>query len=126
GDVDMKKVFVCAFDMESEASGEILFVADHHVHVLGDLSIDRLRAFLTTNTLPQGGTIVKVVRNNGPVLLGFLDAFNHQRRRGVAEGGEDAAGVQPADSQLAKNVVPIEVARFELARGGAAAVRNSH
>src|SRR6266550_1505055 len=112
--------------MESEASGEILLVADHHVHVLGDLLVDRLRAFLTTNTLPQGGTIVEVVGNNGPVLLCFLDAFDHQRRRGVTERGEDPAGVQPADSQLAKDVVPSKVAWLELAGGGVAAVRNPH
>src|SRR5439155_18409026 len=118
--------FVRAFDVESEASREILLVADHHVHVLGDLLVDRLRAFLTTNTLPQGGTIVEVIGNNGPVLLCFLDAFNHQGRRGVTERCEDTAGVKPAHSQPAENIVPIEVARLELARGGVAAVRNPH
>src|SRR6266516_1739889 len=112
--------------MEAEASGEILLVPDHHVNVLGNLLVDRLRAFLTANALPQGGAIVEVVGNDGPVLLGFLDAFNHQRWRGVAERGEDTAGVKPAHSQLAKDVVPIEVARLELARGGIAAVRNPH
>src|SRR5258705_14013163 len=49
-----------------------------------------------------------------------------QRRGGWAELSEDPAGVQPADSQLAEDVVPIEVARFKLARGGVAAVRNPH
>src|SRR5947209_1449156 len=112
--------------MKAETSSEILLVADHHVNVLGDLLVDRLRAFLTANALPEGGTIVEVVRNNGPVLLGFLDAFNHQRRRGVTERGEDTAGVKPTHSQPAEDVVPIEVARLELARGGVAAVRNAH
>src|SRR2546425_8789584 len=107
--------------MEAETSGEILPVADHHVDVLGDLLVDCLRAFLTANALPKGGTIIEVIGNYGPVLLCFLDAFNHQRRRGVTERGEDTAGVKPTHSQPAEDVVPIEVARLELARGGVAA-----
>src|SRR5207249_1508429 len=57
---------------------------------------------------------------------GFLDACNHQRRRRVAERGEDAAGVEPADPELAEDVVPIEVARFELAGRGISAIGNPH
>ena len=34
--------------------------------------------------------------------------------------------MQPADSQLAKNIVPIEVPRFELAGRGIAAIGNPH
>src|SRR5438552_19211903 len=110
--------------MESEASGEVLLIPDHDVHVLRDFLVDRLCAFLTADALPEGGAIVEIVGDNGPVLLGFLDAFNHQRRRGVAERGEDTAGVKPAQSQPAENIVPIKVTGPELARGGLASVRN--
>ena len=37
------QVVVRAFDLEAEAGGEILLVADHHVHVFGDFPVHLLR-----------------------------------------------------------------------------------
>jgi hypothetical protein len=34
--------------------------------------------------------------------------------------------VKPANAQLSKNVVPVEIARLELAGGGVATVRNAN
>src|SRR5439155_2423151 len=44
----------------------------------------------------------------------------------VAEGCENAASVEPACGEFAEDVVPIEIAGFELAGGGVAAVGNSY
>ena len=69
--------------------------------------------------------VVQVVGNDDAVLAGFLDGFDDQERGGVAEGGEDAAGVQPARAEFAEDVVPVEIAGLELAGGGMAAVGNA-
>ena len=61
-----------------------------------------------------------------PCLPGRLDGLDDELRRGVAQRGEDAAGVQPAHAELAEDVVPIEIARLELAGGGVAAIGNAH
>ena len=60
-----------------------------------------------------------------PYCFGLVDGLDDELRRGVAEGGEDAAGVQPPDADLAEDVVPVEIAGFELAGGGVAAVGNA-
>ena len=39
-----RDVLVQPLDLEAEAGGEVLLVADHHVDVLGDLAVDLLRA----------------------------------------------------------------------------------
>ena len=61
-----------------------------------------------------------------PCSARLLDSFDDQERGGVAQGGENAAGVQPARAEFAEDAVPVEVARLELAGGGMAAVGNAH
>ena len=46
-------MFVRAFDLEAQASREILFIADHHIHVFRDLLVDLLRAFLAADRFPK-------------------------------------------------------------------------
>ena len=72
--------------------------------MLGDLLVDLLRAFLAADGFPKRRTIVEVVRNNGAVLLGLLNALDDESRRGVAKRRKNAAGVKPADALLAENV----------------------
>ena len=94
--------------------------------MLGDLLVDLLRAFLAANGFPKRGTIVEVVRNERPMLPGRLHRLDNQRRSRIAQGGENAAGVQPARAEFAEDVVPIEIAGFELTGSGVAAVGNAH
>ena len=119
-------MFVRAFDLEAQASCEILFIADHHVHVFRDLLVDLLRALLAANGLPQRRTVVEVVGNNRAVLLGLLDALDDQLRGGVAERRKNTAGVQPTHAEFAEDVVPIEIAGLELRCRRVAAVGNAH
>ena len=69
--INVKKFFVGAFDLEAQAGGEVLLVADHHVHVLGDFAVDFLGAFFAADALPQAGAVIEVVGNDGPVLCGL-------------------------------------------------------
>src|SRR6185437_11681181 len=124
--INVQEVFIRAFDLEAKAGRKVLLVPDHHVYVFGDLLVDLLRAFLSTDGFPKRGTIVEVVGNNRPVLLGLLDGFDDKLGRSVAQCSENAAGVQPAHAEFAEDVVPIEIARLELAGGGVATVGNAH
>ena len=58
--------------------------------------------------------------------MGGADRFQHQGRRGIAQSGKDSAGMEPADSEFAEEVIPIEIARFQLAGGAVPAVGNAH
>src|SRR5439155_9608381 len=120
------QVFVRALDLKAEAGGEVLLVADHHVHVPGDLAVDLLRLLLPADRFPQRGPIIEVIGNQRAVLLGLLHRLEGQPRRGIAEGGEDATGMQPARAELTEDMVPIEVPGLELAGGRVAAVGNTH
>jgi hypothetical protein len=83
GDVDAGDVFfVHSFYFEAEAGGEVLFVANHDVNILGDLAVDLLGFGLSADGLPKARAIVKIVRNDGAVLLGDLAGFD--RELGVA------------------------------------------
>src|SRR5699024_8270549 len=73
GGVQIGEVFVHAFDLESEAGGEVLFVADHHVDRRGDALIDLLGLGLAADRLPQARPVVQVVGDHGAVLLGGRD-----------------------------------------------------
>ena len=44
-ELDVRDIMIHAFDFETERRGEILFVADHHIHVFRNLAVDlpRLR-----------------------------------------------------------------------------------
>ena len=48
----VEAVVVDARDLEAEAGGEVLLVADHDVDVLGDLPVHLLRPGLATDGLP--------------------------------------------------------------------------
>ena len=48
------------------------------------------------------------------MLFGLLDALDDEWRRGVAESRKNTARVQPARTELAEDVVPVEIAWLEL------------
>src|SRR5690606_416714 len=118
--------FIHAFHFKSETRSKILFVADHHVHELRNFAIHFLRAFLSTDAFPERRPIIQIVADDRAVFLCGLNGFNYKFRSGVAERGENAAGMQPAHAEFSENVIPIKIAGLELAGGGVAAIRNSH
>src|SRR5688572_8193195 len=57
------------------------------------------------------------------MLFRGLHRLDRELGGGGGERGKDSAGVKPAHSKLAEDVIPIEFARLELRRRGIAAVR---
>ena len=57
-----------------------------------------------------------------PCGLGLHQGFLDDGRGGVGEGGEDAAGMQPADAALGEEIVEIDIAGLHVHRGGVAAI----
>src|SRR5690242_5217835 len=91
----------------------------------GNLAVDFLRPFLAANALPKRWPVVQIVGNDGAMFLRGLDGFEDQLRRGVAEGRKNAAGVKPTHTELAENVVPVEIAGLQLTGGGVTTIRNA-
>ena len=109
---------VGAVDLEAQAGGEVLLVADHDIDVAGERAVDLARAVLPADGLPEPGPVVEVVRDDGAVARGRSDRLLDDVGRGLGERGEDAAGVEPAHAERAEEVVPVDVAGLELRRGG--------
>src|ERR1035437_1603410 len=57
--------------------------------------------------------------------VGRFYCFDGDLGSGFGKCGEDAAGVQPADSLLAEDVLPIEITGFEFAGSRVAPIRNT-
>ena len=61
-----------------------------------------------------------------PCFLAALHRLDGDVGGGLGEGGEDAAGVEPAHAERPEEVLPVDVARLQLAGGGVAAVGHAH
>ena len=122
GDVDAGDVFINAFDFEAERGSEVFLVADHDIDVLGDLAIDLPGLGSATDGFPERGTVVEVVGDDRAVFPGGFAGFDGHFGGGFGEGREDAAGVEPAGTSRAEDVVPVDVARLHPGSGGVAAV----
>ena len=107
---------------EAERGGEVLLVADHHVDIFGDLAVDLAGFGLATDRFPERRAVVEIVTHDRPVLLRGLHGFDGQVGRRFGERGEDAAGVEPTRAEFAEDVIPVEVAAFELRGRGVSAV----
>ncbi len=120
--LDAGDVVVHALDLEAERGGEVLLVADHDIDVLGDLAVHFLRLVEAADGLPERGTVVEIVGDDGAVFVGGLDGLDREGGGGFGERGVDAAGVEPAHAEFAEDVIPVDVAGLELRGGGVAAV----
>ncbi len=114
------EVVIHSLHLEAEGCGEVLFVADHDIDILGDLAIHFAGLGLAADGFPERGSVIEVVTHNRAVLFGGGDRFDGDLRGGFGQSSKDATGVEPAGAELAEDVVPIVVAGFEL-RGGAVA-----
>ena len=70
---------------------------------------------------PELGAVVQVEGGDGPGRLGRLHPLDDQFRRGLGEGGEDAAGVEPPHA-AGEDRLPVEVAGLEQRPGLVGAV----
>ena len=120
--VELGQVLVDALDREAEGGAEVLLVAEHHVDERGQRAIHLAGAFLPADGLPQGRPVVEVVGDDGAVPAGGRHRLRGDVRRRLAERREDAAAVEPAGAFAGEDLVPVDVARPQLADGGVAPV----
>jgi len=100
---------------------EILFIADQHVHISHDAPQNRDRAILAARDSPELLAEIEVERHHGARRLRRSHAFDDQLGRGLGQGREDSAAVEPPHA-AGEDAAPIEVARFEARRRLVAAV----
>ena len=67
--VEAGEVLVHALHLEAQGGGEVLLVAEHHVHEGGELAVHLLRPLLAADGLPERRAVVEVVGHEGSVLL---------------------------------------------------------
>mgnify|MGYP002517474059 CR=1 FL=1 len=60
--IDLVEGVYDAFDRDAERRREVLLVADHDVHILGDFAVDLLGLGLSADGLPERSAIVEVAR----------------------------------------------------------------
>src|SRR5690606_26584349 len=124
--LDLADVVVNTLDLEAEGGREVLLVADHHVDVLRDLAIDLLCLLEAADALPERRPVVEIVGHDRAVLVGGLDRLDRERGRRLGQRREDAASVEPACTEFAEDVIPVEITGLQLRRGRVAAVRNAN
>ncbi|OPZ68589.1 MAG: hypothetical protein BWY83_02261 [bacterium ADurb.Bin478] len=107
---------------EAERGGEVFLVADHDIHILRDLAVDLLGLLQAADGLPERGAVVEVVGDDGAVFVGGLDGLDGEGGGRLGKRGEDAAGVEPAHPLHPEELLPVDLAGFELRGGGVAAV----
>src|SRR5271157_3624405 len=123
GDGQLGKVLADAFDVDAEHGGEVLFVAEEQIDLADQFAVDFLGFGLASDGLPEGFAVIEVVGDRGCVAAGGVHSFGGHFGGGGGERGEDAAGVKALRAVLgSEDRGPVEVAGFELADGGVAAV----
>ena len=59
------------------------------------------------------------------MFLGGLNGLGGDLGGGFGQGGVNTTGVKPANSLISEQVIPIDVARFQLGCGGQSSVRHT-
>src|SRR5262245_40165988 len=100
-------MLVEAFDVQTQASRKVLFVSEDNIDLLNYLAVDLLSSGQAAVSAPKGRAVVQVVGNDGAVRFGCMDSFQCQICRGIAERGENAAGMEPTRAQFTEQLLPI-------------------
>ena len=103
--LDVGDVGVHALDLEAERGGEVLFIADHDIDVVGDFPVHFLGLGEAADGFPERRAVVEVVGDGDAVAFGGFAGFDGEFGGAFGEAGEDAAGVAPADTELAEDVI---------------------
>src|SRR5262249_48292515 len=74
-DIDLGEMLIRSLNLETEARGKILFVANHYIHIFRNFSVHFLSALLAADAFPKGWPIIQVVRHNRAMLAGSLNRF---------------------------------------------------
>src|SRR6185437_16628750 len=121
--IDGRDMLVQPLDLEAQAGGEIFLIADHHIDILRDVTVDLLRPLLAALALPQAGAVVEVIGVDCAVFARRFDRLDHRFGGIGGQRRENAAGMEPAHAFLAEQLFPVHFARPDLRGGAVAAVR---
>src|ERR1041385_2622773 len=61
--VNFFEVRVCTLDVETEASGKIFLIPNHDIDAMSNAAVDFLGSLVATDSFPQRGAVVQVVRD---------------------------------------------------------------
>src|SRR4051812_10474182 len=112
--LDLREMFIGTLDVEAEACGEVLFVADHDVDVLRDVAVHALCAFLAALAFPQGCAVVQIIGDHGTVLLRHFDRFDNCLSGIRCQCCKDSTCMEPAHTFLSENLLPVHLTGLDL------------
>ena len=124
-DRKLAQILVDTFDFETEAGREILLIADHDIHKPGQTAVDRPASLFSAVGFPEGGTVVQVIGDDGPVFAGRGHRLLKNLGGCLGEGRIDTAGMEPAHPAAAEEILPIDITRFQLGGGRMSAVADT-
>src|ERR1051325_10070920 len=114
-DIDLADAFAESIDLEAKARGEILFVADHHIHLIRNPPVDLLCLLLAADAFPQRPAVVQIVADNRAMIPRASHSFLSDFGSRLAQGRVDAARVKPSHAEFAEDMLPINLPRLHLA-----------
>src|SRR5437660_4166448 len=106
--------FVQSLDLEAQSSGEVFFVAEHHVDKGSERAIYFLRFRFSSDGFPERAAIIQIVRDDGSRALGRFHRFSRHLRSCFRERAENAAGMKPTRAFFDKDFFPIDLAGLEV------------
>src|SRR5712671_1227591 len=107
-------MLVHAGNFVAKSGGEIFFIAEHYVNVGSDAAVYFLSLLFAAERFPERGAVVEIVGDDDAVALGGLHGFYGDFGRGGRKRTENAAGVQPTYALLAEDLIPVDVALFQV------------
>jgi len=112
--MQLLKVLIGTLDLKPETSREILLIANHHIHITGNLAVYLLSLGLATDRLPQRRPVVQVIGNHRAVFLSHLHGLNHHFGCRGRKRSKNSSGVKPAHAAGAKNIFPVNITLLQL------------
>src|SRR5438093_9342122 len=106
--------FVQSLDLEAQSSGEVFFVAEHHVDKGSERAIYFLRFWFSSDGFPERAAIIQIIRDDGSRALGGLHCFSCYLRSCFRQRAKNPAGVKPARALFDKDCFPVDLAGLEL------------
>src|SRR5207245_11666670 len=92
--------FVQSLDLEAQSSGEVFFVAKHHVDKGSERAIYFLRFWFSSDGFPERAAIIQIIRDDGSRALGGLHRLARHLRSCFRERAKDAACMTQARALL--------------------------
>src|SRR5450755_814306 len=98
----------------AEGGSEVFFISEDYVNKRSETPVCFLCLGFPSNRFPQRRSIVEIVGNDGAGMLRRLNGLLGNEWRSFRKSAIDSARVKPAHSVLAKNLVPVDIAGFQL------------